>query len=84
MRPTKPSPVITIASMPMPMIEVDTETYMDKCDQYEQLGMSTDHLMAVDLNHGFVPMDVDGDSKNSNDDLDLAARNIQSRFGLDD
>lgn len=63
------------------MMYVDPNDYDKIEDKYEELGFPVE-VMAVDMNYGYVPMEVSAESKNSDADMMQAAECNKKRFGL--
>ena len=61
---------------------VPAEKYNKLKHEYEEMGMSTDHLKPVDIHYGYVPMNVTKESKDSSHDLEMSAKCNNERFGL--
>ena len=61
---------------------VHEDQYQAKKDKYDAMGLPTDHLIPTDLNLGYVPMNVDYKSKESNKYLMKTHECNLDRFGL--
>lgn len=61
---------------------VSPDRYSQVKEEYEEMGLSTDNIKPVDMNYGYVPMDVDYKSKNSSYDLEMTAKCNKKRFDM--
>ena len=61
---------------------VPAEKFNKLKQEYDEMGMSTDHLIPVDIHYGYVPMNVTKESKESKHDLEMSHKCNLKRFGL--